>query len=1156
MKKRRGTTTSAAAAAAIFVSTITSSVASQIILGVEAAAAAPSTSIRGGNNSGVAASHAISNNKRNDNSNSIKRRRPAILDSHQSDKITQWKEDHRSSSSSSSSSSRLLMINTGDENIDGAKKALFFHDDDSNTSSVIYLPQITPSGKRRLYDYMTLNHKKESDYGSVSVSKVDADVLHFQTVPPTTASTTSSTAVAAAATNSGGGSVMETYDHSSSSSSSSNINHYYYPISTPDHSVGTCTNNGNEPDHYSVSNGFLYSTLEECCEEWFVDAEECMVGFATSDNKGDELLLRDPYTGVPLLSSATTTPSDVLESASSSGGTTTTSSSVFYPSFEMTTWPDGACLNDGHQPEIYTTQEGYIFDSIAVCCHEWFIDEMACEQASLVASTSSSSSSSGGDHHEPIPSPTSDTDWPTWPIEFDYDDDDNVDDDTDTALDDFVAAPQEASSSTTTTAQEEESLSFYESFESGDFTRNDWRLTSSSADVWEADQSAWAYDGTYAARPGILSEPNTQSNLTISLDGIDAIRHGGYLTFAIHASVSYPVDVILFTINDNLIRTFDAVTGDEGEWEEVSILLHAGEHRLTWSYQYFGMLSESRVEVDPRRVGNSWVDAIKLRPFTGDVTIGDDDDTTLTLTNGMAPFKLLPDVDAYAGSKSFVAHTGAIDASQGSAEMSWEVYIGPDGGVISFVAFASLYAPQDVCEFSIDDVPQVVIATPSDEWEAHHVSVDAGKHELKWKLIKNVSGLNADTINDVDVPSDYQGYVKVDGIHLEDNSLPRDADEEVLVASAEEVPDTTTTTTTVTPTSTSEPITTSTTTTTTTEATTTSTTTTEKLTTTISSFSIEEEVAATTSTTQEPSTTTTTTTELVECPSNLFSVEGLPGCCVEEPSYLGDGACDPRAPYNSEACAFDLGDCCTETCNPDSAYGCITKEGGEYGPFGFFCIDPRFGNMDAKKCQVENLEWIGDGGCDADGGYNTPECGWDGGDCCEETCDPAYSFYPCGTNQPYTCLDPSVLNKERNSNSPFAFSDGDAAWKIDASKASNEGKYYVAARTGDISPQYGTAKLKHGIESFGGGVLSFDIQALVQIPFDDVIIMIDDDIVAEFTSSTAGWERHALDVSVGPHLVQWIHRKNPSNMLETDLSLFGYPEEGVTMLDNVAFQPS
>lgn len=161
--------------------------------------------------------------------------------------------------------------------------------------------------------------------------------------------------------------------------------------------------------------------------------------------------------------------------------------------------------------------------------------------------------------------------------------------------------------------------------------------------------------------------------------------------------------------------------------------------------------------------------------------------------------------------------------------------------------------------------------------------------------------------------------------------------------------------------------------TTTTEATipTTSTTTTEE----------EEEEPATTEAPQ----TTTTTPEMSEkmapgvvyttCPEGTQSVEGLPNCCLEEPNYLGDGACDPWGPYNTEECAFDLGDCCYETCNHDSPYGCDTKEGeADYGPFGFFCIDPRFGIIDESKCEIENREWIGDGGCDAEGGYNTEEC--------------------------------------------------------------------------------------------------------------------------------------------------------------------------------------
>ena len=181
----------------------------------------------------------------------------------------------------------------------------------------------------------------------------------------------------------------------------------------------------------------------------------------------------------------------------------------------------------------------------------------------------------------------------------------------------------------------------------------------------------------------------------------------------------------------------------------------------------------------------------------------------------------------------------------------------------------------------------------------------------------------------------------------------------------------------------------------------------------------------------------------VSCPEGLLPVDGLPNCCVEDPSFLGDGACDPREPYNTEACAFDLGDCCHESCNSETAYGCDTVEGNpdEVGPFGFFCLDPRYSIINVEKCQVENREWLGDGGCDADGGYNTEECeyrlyfyffskwmifspnclvyclctyllgGWDMGDCCEETCNEEYSFYPCGVNQPYDCQNPNIQTR-------------------------------------------------------------------------------------------------------------------------------------------------
>ena len=84
-------------------------------------------------------------------------------------------------------------------------------------------------------------------------------------------------------------------------------------------------------------------------------------------------------------------------------------------------------------------------------------------------------------------------------------------------------------------------------------------------------------------------------------------------------------------------------------------------------------------------------------------------------------------------------------------------------------------------------------------------------------------------------------------------------------------------------------------------------------------------------------------TNTSSCGDGLMALEGHPECCVPNTNYIGDGACDPYEPYNTKACGWDGGDCCKETCNQESVFGCKTKEGdelGEYGPFGFFCLDP------------------------------------------------------------------------------------------------------------------------------------------------------------------------------------------------------------------------
>ncbi len=117
------------------------------------------------------------------------------------------------------------------------------------------------------------------------------------------------------------------------------------------------------------------------------------------------------------------------------------------------------------------------------------------------------------------------------------------------------------------------------------------------------------------------------------------------------------------------------------------------------------------------------------------------------------------------------------------------------------------------------------------------------------------------------------------------------------------------------------------------------------------------------------------------CPETLFPVDGLPGCCVPEPSFHGDGACDPEAPLNTPECEFDGGDCCRETCNLEANYGC-SAESSEFGPFGFYCLNPDLEEyIDPELCMVSDRTRIGDGRCDAgEEMYNSEACHWDAGD--------------------------------------------------------------------------------------------------------------------------------------------------------------------------------
>jgi hypothetical protein len=129
-------------------------------------------------------------------------------------------------------------------------------------------------------------------------------------------------------------------------------------------------------------------------------------------------------------------------------------------------------------------------------------------------------------------------------------------------------------------------------------------------------------------------------------------------------------------------------------------------------------------------------------------------------------------------------------------------------------------------------------------------------------------------------------------------------------------------------------------------------------------------------------------------------------CDIDEEGYLGDGYCDATGGYNTDACNWDEGDCCSSTCQSTSSYDC--------GHSGFTCLNPDGSNVDGD-CEVGFTSWLGDGLCDTSGNYNTESCSWDLGDCCSDTCESGEDYF-CGETD---CLDPDSTDYLKSDCSPL-----------------------------------------------------------------------------------------------------------------------------------------
>jgi len=569
------------------------------------------------------------------------------------------------------------------------------------------------------------------------------------------------------------------------------------------------------------------------------------------------------------------------------------------------------------------------------------------------------------------------------------------------------------------------------------------------------------------------------------------LEQGAYISFGIKTSVEFPIDSLIFRVNDKIMGYWHG--SNEDGWESFTTYLPPRDYdgqvqELSWTYSYFGSDADSMNHENAVQF-----DRLIIQATTGDLIISDTDLQNLAQDSSFIPALNLHDTSSddddavatwqvvqQASNGGYVlkadtrhvvrsnpANSQSITTYQGKASMSINIITGLFGGTLHFALLSKVHTPIDVLEIHVDDSPYMAITTSSSEWQPYSVEIPQGKHIVTFTHISNPANLPMPTLESMGQP----GSSIMDGLQYIDNIDPS-LITPVPTRSPNQEPSASPTKYTIPPqnycaeslskiqetcwTVNDKPL---------TcnddpsvcpqgticwgnvdceipmEAMSTSwldTTPSPSITTDSSprgqnycapfdtSLSSIKEMCslgllATCNTGDDPCPLGTgcwgniqcdpieeEPVQYSSCPEGTSSPQGLPGCCLPDPNFLGDGACDAYSPYNTAECNYDMGDCCKESCDPNSLYGCASKEGDAYGPFGFYCIDPQYARIDEDRCLAENREWIGDGGCDPD--YNTEACGWDGGDCCKETCDDEYGYYKCGRDaQPFDCRDPNII---------------------------------------------------------------------------------------------------------------------------------------------------
>lgn len=309
--------------------------------------------------------------------------------------------------------------------------------------------------------------------------------------------------------------------------------------------------------------------------------------------------------------------------------------------------------------------------------------------------------------------------------------------------------------------------SFFDGFETGDFSAEDWSIT--GEDAWVVDETR-PYEGLYSAH--VRTEDIPESQLFSELSLPVSLEAPGFIQFYFFAPISQPFEALELWVDGQFLTP---LTTEGGEWAQAGSVLSSGDHTVSWRYSRNPVGAPDEViDSFPQpdfRLGEAWLDNVRLLPSTSSFTENwDSGDFSANpwILSGDGNWTIT-DTQKFEGEYSATVAAADIEASTGMSDLSIDL-ITEKGGTLTCEVLPSLQSPFDLFQILIDDIKVYEISEIQDDWQSQELTIQPGKRQVTFRLVKDPNNLGEAVISSLPKDPDYQGQVWLDTIVFTANS--------------------------------------------------------------------------------------------------------------------------------------------------------------------------------------------------------------------------------------------------------------------------------------------------------------------------------------------------------------------------------------------------